>query len=405
MTQTVPVHSAAERTAWLGQNHGYRIAGDLACLNAEFAIAADAARATAEQWALQLWACDRPYVGGDLSGTKVAEAVLDVPNLAAAEPQRWYSETFARLPAGNRDYSMVLVLASRSAGASARDRVLDYANYPAREHFSVPSLRGAVSVELAQAQTELVANHNAQARAQLRVEGIENPRTEENLSGSLALELWALEEPYAGGQFVGEALAGVEIGTLAGQQSLQGLEYELSLTARDASPRRPAHLVLMLREWTAGGYVTRDYRNLPGAAAAAAVAVAPVTVIRDVNPAPAPVVEAPRPAAVAPSAVTPAAAKPSAAAAAPVAKPAIAPREVPREAAKPTQAQPVVAAKVALVSIQHASADELSAVEGLNRKLAAEIIKGRPYRSLDDLTRIRGIGDKILRKLRGVLTL
>ncbi|MEY4576889.1 MAG: hypothetical protein RL701_1592 [Pseudomonadota bacterium] len=354
MTQTVPVHSAAERTAWLGQNHGYRIAGDLACLNAEFAIAADPARA-AEQWALQLWACDRPYVGGDLSGTKVAETVLEVadPNLAAAEPQRWYAETFARLPAGNRDYSMVLVLAARSAAAPARDRVLDYANYPEREHFSVPSLRGAVSVELTDAPPAA-----AQPRAHVRVESIENPRLEENLSGSLALELWALAEPYAGGLFVGEALAGVEIGRLAGQQSLQSLEFDLSLAAREPNAANQQH-VLMLREWTAGGYVTRDYRNLPSAATAVtAVAIAPVTVIRDVKPAE-PVV-----AAVAP-----------------------------------------VAAKVALVSIQHASVAELSVVEGLNRKLAAEIIKGRPYRSLDDLTRIRGIGEKTLRRLRGVLTL
>jgi competence protein ComEA len=55
--------------------------------------------------------------------------------------------------------------------------------------------------------------------------------------------------------------------------------------------------------------------------------------------------------------------------------------------------------------VQHATLDVLAAVPGLSRKLAQEIIKARPYRRLEDLTRVRGIGDKTLRKLRAVLTL
>jgi DNA uptake protein ComE-like DNA-binding protein len=43
-------------------------------------------------------------------------------------------------------------------------------------------------------------------------------------------------------------------------------------------------------------------------------------------------------------------------------------------------------------------------VPGLNRKLAAAIVRTRPLRSLDDLKRVRGIGDKLLRALRTHLT-
>ena len=55
------------RNAWLGESHGYRIAGDWACLNAELALS-DQSETLAQQWALQLWACDQPYQGGALAG-------------------------------------------------------------------------------------------------------------------------------------------------------------------------------------------------------------------------------------------------------------------------------------------------------------------------------------------------
>lgn len=349
MTQVQPMQSDAGRPAWLGENHGYRIAGDVACLNAELACLAPT---TSDGWALQLWACEEPYRGGALSGTKVAEALLEPPRLDAAQPQHLYAETFARLPAGDREYSMVLVLAKRSQ--DAREEVLDYANYPAREHFSVPSLQGAFSHSLSAQQLNL------------RVERIYNPRSSENLSGTLALELWALSEPYTGGQFQGQALAGVELGRLAGQGSLEALERVLPFSA---APAANACLTLMLREWTANGYVTRDYRNLASPRPAAMIAApqhAAEAVLSDLN--------------------TPENAVP-----APEAAPA---------------SQPVAAAAESrLVSIRHATLEELARVPGLNRKLAAEIIKTRPYSSLDQLLKVRGIGDKTLRKLRSVLAL
>jgi DNA uptake protein ComE-like DNA-binding protein len=454
--------------ARLGANHGYRILGELACINAELAIANDV-DAFARQWALQLWACDAPYGGGTLFGTKVAEATLDVASDPYAQPQQLYTETLARLPASGRDYSMVLVLASGQAGTF--DRVHDFANYPGLERFSAPYLEGSVGYSI---EGDSVV---------VEAERVINPRAAENSLSSLALELWALYQPYAGEQFAGAPLAGVQLGSLPGQQSFENVEWRLAFTPPPAG--ESWNVALMLREWTTDGYVTRDYRNFAAplvwgfeapqatqpvalesekpapavlaakpvvAAAAAAVAAKPsaaVETVVAVKPAaaveavvaakPAVVTEA---AAVAKPATTVEAvvaaktvvvkdaAVPAKPAAAPVAAvkpptalldaaaklasatapaviaavpPVLAKSEAPAakrlEAAAPQRAK-----DAALVSIQTATLDELSVVKGLNKKLASEIIKARPFRSLDELTRVRGIGDNLLRRLRTELT-
>src|SRR5690349_765946 len=95
----------------LGQNHGYRIDNDTVAINADLAVANEVAQSQA-QWALQLWACDAPYEGGLLSGIKVAEAPVLLHDALGAEPVRFDAQTAACLPGGQRDYSMVLVLAA-----------------------------------------------------------------------------------------------------------------------------------------------------------------------------------------------------------------------------------------------------------------------------------------------------
>jgi DNA uptake protein ComE-like DNA-binding protein len=406
-------------TARLGANHGYRIQGELACLNAELAIARDA-DALARQWAVQLWACDAPYGGGTLSGTKVAEAALDVVADSQAQPQQLYAEMLAHLPSSGRDYSMVLVLASGQAGTF--DRVHDFANYPVRERFSAPYLEGNVGYAI-EGDSVLI---NA-AR-------VCNPRAAENSLSSLALELWALHEPYAGEQFAGVPLAGVQLGSLPGQQSFEYIERRLAFAPPPAG--QSWNVTLMLREWTADGYVTRDYRNFaapliwdvqaPEVAPAKPVEVAqPVEVAKPLAAAK-PAVVAPAAAAPKPVAATDvvASAKPPVALAEASAKLAAAAAATSKLAAAATATVPPVLAKTeapaakrleapaapraktsALVSIQTASLEELTLVKGLNKKLAAEIIKARPFRSLEELTRVRGIGDNLLRRLRSELTL
>jgi competence protein ComEA len=57
------------------------------------------------------------------------------------------------------------------------------------------------------------------------------------------------------------------------------------------------------------------------------------------------------------------------------------------------------------VSINTATIDELSRVKGLNGKVAKEIVKNRPYASLEGLVEVRGIGRKMLDKIRSLITL
>jgi DNA uptake protein ComE-like DNA-binding protein len=362
----------------LGASHGYRFNGDLVSLNAELAVSHDA-HDQRGQWALQLWACETPYDGGSLSGIKVAEAPVALslepgdqhPALPAATP--------ARVPAGQREYSMVLVLASGSAGAF--DQVHDFANYPARERFAVPHFEGAVGYRI---EDDMLV---------VSVERVRNPRSDDNLTGTLALELWALTAPYTGDaiEATGVRLAETQLERIAGQNAQDQVEYAMPFTE---PPADRSQLVLMLREWTALGYETRDFCNfaapyraakpvatdeLPAASAAAEVA-----------PPRAPIHEAP----LLIAAIEPEPAEPE------PAKPVLVAAPTPTAAVvEPGPAEP------ARLSIQRASVDELATVKGLNRKLAGEIVKNRPYTSVDQLLRVRGIGDKLLRKLRESLTL
>jgi hypothetical protein len=357
----------------LGPSHGYRFDGDLVSLNAELAVSPDALDQR-DQWALQLWACETPYAGGSLSGIKIAEAPVALPLESGAEHPRLDAATPAHVPAGQCEYSMVLVLASGSAGTF--DQVHDFANYPARERFAVPHFEGAVGYRI---EGDVLV---------VSVERIRNPRSEDNLTGTLALELWALAAPHKGGAIeegAGVRLADTQLERIAGQSALDHVEYALRFTE---PPADRSQLALMLREWTALGYETRDCCNF------AAPYRAAKPVVTDELPA------ADADAAVAPPA--PPAPMPPQAASVPIAV------EAPLTLAAPTPRAAVIeteSAEPARLSIQRASVDELAKVKGLNRKLAGEIVKNRPYTSIDQLLRVRGIGDKLLRKLRDSLTL
>jgi competence ComEA-like helix-hairpin-helix protein len=469
----------------LGSNHGYRFEGDTAILNAELALAdvnADtfdgAHDQPAPQWALQLWACETPYQGGPLHGVKVAEAELLLPALHD-EPTRLETAAFARLPPTHGEYNMVLVLASGDQGRY--DQVHDFSNYAERQQFTGPRLDGTVGYRIESGEVVL------------QIESVCNTRDEDNLSGTLALELWALNGPYHGGPLYGQLLAQSTLGRLEGQGEQQQLEHRVALTEASVGTWDVA---LVLREWTAAeGYVTRDYCNFaaphvvaPYESAAAPAQdepwqseAQPVFAERDawgqeapqqdeqatfapyeaeapaaptsIDAAP-PAVELPvEHAVVEPQAVTAAvviskavAVQASAVEAAlpGTAEPALSERETsqpvvaeaaPVEAkpaeAKPAEAKPAEAKKVAdkpapvantlkaapvaapavareekpRVSVQTASVDELAGVDGLNRKLAQAIVKARPFQALEDVVKVRGIGDKMLQRLRDQLTL
>ena len=324
----------------LGAAHGYTLSGDQAYINAELEVL-DAARAESSEWALQLWAAELPYEGDAPAGVKVAELPLGSLRGGIEHVLTANGYAFARPPAGSREQVMRLILVSGTDGHF--DHIHDVARYPRPERFLLPCLLDNVGYRFTDDAVELTIGE------------IRNPREPDNLSGTLALELWALPEPYAGGDFAGVALAGIMLDPIPGQSQ----RHDLCLVAQ-TRPVPPGQwsLVLMLREWTCAGYVTRDYVNFSQ------------PYVREIQPdhVPAePVLEA--------------------APAKPVSKKR-------QKQVKPTP-QPV--------AVNTASEAELTAIKGIDKRVAQAIIAKRPFATLDDLLRVKGIGNKRLDRLRSCL--
>lgn len=333
LIQHITGELAANPIARLGASHGYAIDGDSARLNAE--ILFDASRLCGQHWALQLWADD---------AVKIAELPLGLlPNdgsgcvrvdgLAAAFP-----------PAGQQARTVTLQL------VNDRDGVNDRAAYQQPLCVAQPRLNGTVCCSF------------GEQRITLAIAGIENPRSADNLSGTLALELWALDAPYGGGAWSGTPVASLVLGTLAGQGTWLDVEY----SSHAAPLPETGTLTLMLREWTPAGYVTRDYRELarPGRTPAAAEETPAV-------------------------------------AAAPVAPTIKAAEKSAEKAVEKAGSAPAAAG----VSVNRAGAAEIGAIKGISGKLARAIVAGRPYRALDDLVKVKGMGPKLLERLRQFFTL
>jgi len=340
--------------ARLSPPHGYRFEGDTVHLHTKFTVLDEAAYR--RQWLLQLWASPVwPNSLQDLAGEIVAEVALPSMHEIADETEHLEISAFSRPPAGDAEHFMVLVLVAGRLGKF--DEIHDVAAYPNPQRFLQPRLRGTVGYRIDADQVRLSA------------ERIENPRDHANRSGTLALELWALESPYTGGDFNGVPLAGVAIGSLAGQTESTTTSFELPFSQ---PPAGQWHFVLMLREWTAAGYVTRDFSNFDNP-----VVYTPTKI------------EAPEKAE--PLAV--AAGIPSNGA----------PKEVEKAKVIPS-ARPTTEVEPA-VSVNTAAEKELTAVEGITPTLAKAIIRKRPFASLDDLQRVKGVSLKLLIKIRSRLGL
>jgi competence ComEA-like helix-hairpin-helix protein len=323
-------------------NHGYRLDGDFAFLEAELHIPP---HCSGSQFALELWACSAPHSGGPLQGTQVAAVALELPTPIAPYLHRVEARAASSLPSGNSDHAMVLMLVS---GGEAR-RVHDYANYERLQQFANPALEGDVGYRIE-------GEH-----AVLRAEGVANPRARGNSSGTLCLELWAFRERYAGGEPRGQRLAGAELGSVWGQYRLPELERRAPFTP---PPAGRWHLSLLLREWTlAHGYATRDHRNFD-------------VVYEQAAPDPAP---------VPPPAATP-----------------HAPEKL--RLLKPADV-PAAAKKLGRLPVNTASLEELAKLPGMSLKVAKEIVKRRPFTSLEALIEVRGVGDKTLRRIKSLLSL
>ena len=335
--EKLSVQNAVSALACLGTSHGYHFNADTVRLNAMFTVVDAAAHGRA--WALQLWACpNAPVNRSELNGHLVAQVALPPIGEIADEAENFEVTVPATLPAGNMEHVMVLALV---AGKGREfNEVHDLAVYPRREAFLHPRFNSVASYSI------------KGDRVVVSAERIENPRSPENLSGSLALELWALPVPYIGRAFQGQPLAGVALDALAGQHEYRNRSFTLPFIAPAVGKW---NLVLMLREWTATGFVTRDFVNFDQPY---------------VQPEPRKI-EAPAPSVTVP----------------------------------PVRPSRTAAQRPGQVSVNTASADELATVKGMPEKVAKVIVKERPFRSLDELTRVKGMGAKLLAKIRSSLKL
>ncbi len=399
-------HYATPSSSPLGVQHGYALNGDLVRLDADVVLPHDE---QGQQWALQLWASEQGFEGMCLQGVKVAEYRL-APQTG---PQQVQAYVPAFPPAGQHAYVMAQALVSW--GQDGAITVHGLSPYPTQQVFLQPCMHG-----------EIQCQWHADS-LDVRVAEVSNPRSADNLSGSLVLEVWALDQAYQGGAWQGQQLASAPLGVLAGGNALRELYSQFAVPA----PSAAQNICLMLREWTQDGYVTRDYRNIASpimapasepAAAPEVVEAAPAPVVAESAASPAPEAAAPveAEAAAEPEAAAPVepqvAAEPEAAA--PVeleaaAKPeAVAPveQEAAAEAAPAPQAPAAEAveapkAVVTGVSVNRASAAELCAVKGVGPSLASAIIAKRPFTNLDALRKVKGMGPKLLDKIRAQLTL
>lgn len=388
-----------EQTIELGPRHGYRIEGDHVFINAELLVP----QGFAAEVALELWAAEEPHRDGPLGGLKLAGLALELPTPIGPYVHHVDTRISARLPLQGGVYAMVLALVER--GPDGQETVHAFANYADPQTFMAPRFEGTVGYRVEGPDVVLQAD------------GIFNPRADTNISGTLSVELWAFPEsgsatgstPSTGGI----QLAATELGSLDGQAGLAAFERRVTFSEPSTGRHR---IALLLCEWTfASGYVARDRRDFdcgyecsepelasaaqaPVAAAAAARPVERLRLVPPVAIEPV-VVAAPAPAV---AAVAPATAV--------VATPAPAAADVSAKVANDARANaeataPTKAAAPGLVSIQTGSVEELAAVNGLNLKLAKEIVKTRPFTSVQDLVRVRGIGEKSLVRLKGLLKL
>lgn len=256
-TQTQSTSAVAAR---LGSSHGYRFDGDTVFINASFT--ADSGADRGRSWSLRLVA------GTDaLAGHVITEVALPPLSELTGAVENYETSSAALFPAARGFHPITLALIARDAAGNVEKH--DAFTYELAQSFAQPRLAGPVGFWF-ESDTELV----------LDIDHLENNRAADNLSGTLSVEVWALDQAYAGGTFTGTPVAGAILGSLAGGQSWTPGALHLHA----AKPAAGSHVTVMLREWNGAAYVTRDFVNFTPAPVAAAVvetapAAAPVSMV------------------------------------------------------------------------------------------------------------------------------
>ena len=271
-----------------------------------------------------------------------------------------------------------------------------------------------------------------QGRIYLNIDGIASDRFADNISGTLNLELWALPQRYNGSLDQGEQLAATSIGELFGQCYLENCQYDLIFVEPSMGEW---NLVLLVREWDLDDFVTRDVVqfDLPYVVAGESI------VADDSAAAVGQVIEVafgePREAAVAEDAAVADVEKAAdVEKEADVVKEAVAAKVVAnvveekeaalaekvaaektaaeKAAAEKATAEKAAADKIAAlkkklvrVNINTATEAELAAVGGISKKLAQSLVAERPFKTMDELVTVKGMGVRTLKKIELLVSL
>ncbi|MAY42170.1 MULTISPECIES: helix-hairpin-helix domain-containing protein [unclassified Neptuniibacter] len=254
----------------------------------------------------------------------------------------------------------------------------------------------------------------------ISVDKITNNRNLFGFSGSLSLELWAIETPYKGEGFSGQLVTYTHLTQLQDGYELTNNTYQLPFSEPTAGTW---HMTLMLREWDGANYITKDYVNFP-----IPYTVSQPMVIREVNNVisvdftvnespsaypekvsddigqsinhvekensekPAANTDATQDAKL-DSAVTDEQAVKQ------LQKTSNKLKEAKKNKTSEKNKKKIKVKKTVKISINSAAIEELESVKNLPKKVAKAIVDARPYKSFDELLKIKGMGPKLLKKV------
>ncbi|MGJ8640605.1 MAG: helix-hairpin-helix domain-containing protein [Opitutaceae bacterium] len=260
----------------------------------------------------------------------------------------------------------------------------------------------------------------------LNAEQIVSPN---NFAGQLSLQLWALETVFEGKQLHGHHIATLELDFLNSGYAFANISQELEAKLPTSGSY---HMVLALVENQDGVDYIHDWRGyaLTETFVEASKADSPIMPAAKMDEVTAEDVAKAVAALTTPSAIKPEVTKaepkkkaPEKRSEKPVAK-TPAPKAASKKtvaktpAPKATSKQPVAkktAPKAAtrkttstaskLVNLQKDSVDTIAQLKGISFSVAEGIVAGRPYKKLDDLLKVKGIGDKLLQKIQSQVKL
>ena len=233
-------------------------------------------------------------------------------------------------------------------------------------------------------------------RVHVNIDNIANQRNFDNQSGTLAIELWALKHPFQSDNFEGVALAGTTIGQVQGQHFIPNCQYDLIFKE---PPVGNWHIALLLREWNGSAYETRDFVNFAVPYTASWVPTVikkPTDNVISVSFNETEKTEEPTAKAETKKPAQPAAKKT-------VAKPVA--DQAPAAAKKEAEPEKKGETPNIPLSLNTATKKEISAINGVSLKLAERLVEARPFKSMDDVLKVKGMGAKLLAKIQKSVSL